>query len=68
VTRTAALSEQFQAGAGQQPVSQRCCAECGYTSDNNKHFKKAGDGHTCTTGHYEDEDGKLKRAKNPYAR
>lgn len=69
-TPTSVRSEQFQIGAGQQPVSQRCCAECGYASENNKHFRKGDQEgtHTCTTGHYEDDDGNLKRARNPYAR
>ena len=68
VIQTNVRSDAFLIGAGQQPVSQYCCAECGYSSTNNKHFKKAGEGHTCATGHYEDANGNLKRARNPYAR
>lgn len=46
------------------------CAECGYTSTNRKNFRRSdsGDGHVCTTGHYTDKSGELKRAKNPYAK
>ena len=59
----------FQEGAGTAPEKPTyCCAECGYTSNNRKHFKSQGDGKTCSTGHYEDREGLLKRARNPYAR
>ena len=59
----------FQQGAGVAPEAPKyCCAECGYTSDERRHFKSAGDGKTCSTGHYETKDGELKRARNPYAR
>ena len=46
------------------------CAECGYTSDNRKNFRRSeeGDGHTCSTGHYTNKDGEQKRALNPYAK
>ena len=58
----------FQQGAGTAPeAASYCCAECGYTSGNRKHFKSHEEGKTCSTGHYE-RDGQLKRAKNPYAR
>ena len=63
-----ARSHAFAVGAGTAPVREtRSCAQCGYTSANNKLFRKDGDGHTCSTGHYE-KDGQLKRAKNPYAK
>jgi hypothetical protein len=59
----------FQVGAGTAPeASSYCCAECGYVSGNRKHFKSQGEGKTCSTGHYEDKDGNIKRARNPYAR
>lgn len=59
----------FQEGAGTaEAPTQYCCAQCGYTSSNRKHFKSHDDGKTCSTGHYEDKEGNLKRARNPYAR
>lgn len=59
----------FQQGAGQAPEAPSyCCAECGYTSGNRKSFRSAGEDKTCSTGHYQDKDGNLRRAKNPYAR
>lgn len=59
----------FQQGAGTAPeASSYQCAECGYTSDNRRHFRSAGEGKTCSTGHYEDKEGNVKRARNPYAR
>ena len=59
----------FQQGAGTAPeTTQYCCAECGFASDQRRHFKSAGDGKTCSTGHYEDKTGVLKRARNPYAK
>lgn len=60
--------DQFQIGTGEDINPTRTCSECGFTSDNPKHFKRDGEGHTCTTGHYEDSDGNLKRARNMYAR
>lgn len=57
----------FLQGTGVQPA-EYCCAECGHTSSNRKQFKNAGDGEkTCSTGHYTDKEGQLKRARNPYA-
>ena len=46
------------------------CAECGYASTNRKNFRRTDDGaaHTCSTGHYTDKSGELKRQKNTYAR
>jgi hypothetical protein len=46
------------------------CAECGYTSDKRKNFRRQeiGHGHVCSTGHYTDKSGELKRQKNLYAR
>lgn len=64
-------AESFMSGAG-IPVPEapapptRTCSACGFESPNRKHFKKDGDGHTCSTGHYE-KNGELKRAKNGYA-
>jgi hypothetical protein len=61
-------TQAFLIGSGQGPEPY-VCSECGYSSANRKHFKKGegGEGHTCSTGHY-DKDGELKRARNPYAR
>jgi hypothetical protein len=60
--------EAFLQGTGVQPT-EYCCADCGYTSNNRKHFKSSGDEgqKTCATGHFEDKEGQLKRARNPYA-
>jgi len=45
------------------------CAECGYTSANRKNFRRSESGEfTCTTGHYTDKQGEMKRQKNVYAR
>jgi hypothetical protein len=46
------------------------CSECGYKSGNRKNYRRTedGDGHTCSTGHYTDKNGELKRQKNPYAK
>lgn len=44
------------------------CAECGYQSGNRKNFRNADEGHTCSTGHYTNKTGELKRQKNVYAR
>ena len=61
--------QSFQEGAGTAPEqTSYCCAECGYASNNRKHFRSAGEGKTCNTGHYEDKEGNIKRARNPYAR
>lgn len=60
----------FQQGAGTAPEAPHyCCAECGYESDNRRHFRSGEEEgtKTCSTGHYE-KDGELKRARNPYAR
>lgn len=59
----------FQQGAGTAPnQTEYCCADCGYTSVNRRHFRSSGeDTKTCATGHYEDKEGTLKRARNPYA-
>lgn len=43
------------------------CHECGYTSEKRRNFRKDGDERVCHTGHYEDEDGRVRRARNPYA-
>ena len=59
--------DQFAQGAGVSPLGGLTCQSCGFASENRKLFKREGDGHTCSTGHYEAE-GKLHRAKNPYAR
>lgn len=62
--RTAA----FQAGQGiEQPT--HVCSECGFTHTNRRNFKRTedGDGYTCSTGHYEDREGNLKRQRNGYA-
>jgi hypothetical protein len=59
----------FQQGAGNAPEAPSyCCAECGYTSGNRRNFRSSGEGKTCSTGHYEDKDGALKRARNPYSK
>jgi hypothetical protein len=49
---------------------QHACDDCGYTSTNRKNFRRSeeGEGYTCSTGHYTDKSGDLKRQKNPYAR
>jgi hypothetical protein len=63
--RTAA----FQQGQGIEPEA-HICAECGFSHTNRRNFKRTddGEGYTCSTGHYEDREGNLKRAKNAYAR
>jgi hypothetical protein len=65
--RSGRNTQSFLIGAGEEP-QQYCCAECGYASENRKHFRNTEDGgaKTCSTGHYE-KDGELKRARNPYA-
>jgi hypothetical protein len=58
----------FQQGAGTAPeATLYVCAQCGYSSDNRRHFKSHEEGKTCSTGHYEDKEGNIKRARNPYA-
>lgn len=58
----------FSQGAGVEAPSYTC-TECGYESANRKNFRNSEEGqHVCTTGHYTDKAGTLKRAKNPYAR
>lgn len=47
---------------------QYTCSECGYSSPNRKNFRNGGEGHVCSTGHYTDKQGELKRQKNVYAR
>jgi hypothetical protein len=59
----------FLEGAGQKPgLGPLTCQVCDFHSENRKLFKREGDGHTCSTGHYEDDEGQSHRAKNPYAR
>lgn len=61
----------FLLGTGVEPPQPetRCCSACGFETPNHKLLKRDGEGgHTCTTGHYEDGEGNLKRARNPYAR
>jgi hypothetical protein len=59
----------FEQGMGIEPET-HVCAECGYAHTNRKNFKRseAGEGYTCSTGHYETKNGELKRQKNTYAR
>lgn len=60
--------QSFEEGAGTAPEAPSyCCADCGFSSSNRRHFRSAEEGKTCSTGHYE-KDGELKRAINPYAR
>lgn len=57
----------FSEGLGVEPITY-ACAECGYTSENRKNFRRSDTGDfTCTTGHYT-KGGELKRQKNAYAR
>jgi hypothetical protein len=61
-------TESFLLGTGVAPET-HVCSECGFEHAKKKLFKKNGDtGLTCATGHYEDREGNLKRARNPYAR
>ena len=60
--------EQFAQGAGTSALGPLTCQTCGFHSDNRKLFKKDGDGHTCSTGHFDNAEGQPQRAKNPYAR
>jgi len=62
-------NQQFLIGAGQAPEEETFgCADCGYTHTKKKLFKQSENGLTCSTGHYEDKQGQVKRARNPYAR
>lgn len=63
-----ARQREFQTGAGVSTLGALTCQECGFTNENRKLFKRDGDGHTCSTGHYQDDEGQQHRAKNPYAR
>ena len=63
-----ARQREFAQGAGVSPLGGLTCSVCGFASENRKLFKRDGEGHTCSTGHYEDDDGQQHRAKNPYAR
>jgi hypothetical protein len=68
VPRSGRNFDAFQQGAGTAPeATLYVCAHCGYSSDNRRHFKSHEDGKTCSTGHYEDKEGQIKRARNPYA-
>lgn len=61
-------NDAFALGQGIEP-EQHVCADCGYAHTNRKNFKNGENGtKTCSTGHYEDRDGNIKRAKNTYAR
>lgn len=62
-------SKAFNEGMGVESPSY-CCSECGYESQNRKNFRRTEDrsAHTCSTGHYTDKQGTLKRQKNAYAR
>jgi hypothetical protein len=61
--------DSFLQGSGEAPQQTvYTCAQCGFSSTNRKHFRSHEEGKTCATGHYEDKDGELKRARNPYAR
>lgn len=60
--------DSFSYGLGVEPIS-HTCADCGYSSENRKNFKRSESGEfTCSTGHYTDKEGETKRAINPYAR
>lgn len=63
-----ARQREFAQGAGTSTLGALTCQECGFTNENRKLFKRDGEGHCCTTGHYQDDEGQLHRAKNPYAR
>ena len=58
----------FNFGTGVESEPAYVCADCGYSSDNRKNFRRSEEGHTCSTGHYTDKEGETKRAINPYAR
>ena len=64
----AARQREFAQSAGTSALPGLTCQTCGYSSENRKHFKREGDGHTCSTGHYQDDKGNTKRARNPFAR
>ena len=59
----------FASGMGVEEAK-HVCTECGYEHSNRKNFKRTddGEGYTCSTGHYEDREGNLKRQRNTYAR
>lgn len=61
-------NEHFLLGQGVEPET-HCCAECGFEHAKKKLFKKGEEEGklTCSTGHYQDKEGSLKRARNPYA-
>jgi hypothetical protein len=63
-----ARQREFQSGAGASTLGGLTCHVCGFASENRKLFKRDGDRHVCSTGHFEDEDGQPRRVKNPYAR
>jgi hypothetical protein len=58
----------FDAGRGIEAPTHEC-AECGFSHTNRKNFKRSEDGeaYTCSTGHYQDKEGNLKRQANFYA-
>lgn len=62
----------FDAGRGIEPEPEptHVCAECGYAHTNRQNFKRSddGEGYTCSTGHYNDKEGNLKRQRNAYAK
>lgn len=57
-------------GIEPEPTPTHVCAECGYEHTNRKNFKRTddGDAYTCSTGHYQDREGNLKRQANFYAK
>ena len=58
----------FSYGLGVEPIS-HTCADCGYSSENRKNFRRSDSGDlVCTTGHYTDKAGEMKRQRNAYAR
>lgn len=59
---------EFAQGAGAPSLGGLTCQVCGFSSENRKLFKRDGEGHVCSTGHYQDDEGEQHRAKNPYAR
>lgn len=63
-----ARQREFKSGAGVSTLGALTCSVCGFTNENRKLFKRDGDGHVCSTGHYKDDEGQEHRARNPYAR